>query len=116
MAETMLVVDIAIKRGRVDDFRAAAEALFERTQGEPGTLRYDYFISDDGTRNINIEVFKDADAFVFHNRNAADLVPALVDAGDILRIDVVGDVNDDLYKELEGNALLHFEKLGGVTR
>ena len=116
MAETMLVVDIAIKSGRVDDFRAAAEALFERTQGEPGTLRYDYFISDDGTRNINIEVFKDADAFVFHNRNAADLVPALVDAGDILRIDVVGDVNDDLYKELEGNALLHFEKLGGVTR
>lgn len=116
MAETMLVVDIAIKPGRVDDFRAAAEALFERTQGEPGTLRYDYFISDDNTRNINIEVFKDADAFVFHNRNAADLVPALVDAGDILRIDVVGDVNDDLYKELEGNALLHFEKLGGVTR
>ena len=116
MAETMLVVDIAIKPGRVDDFRAAAEALFERTQGEPGTLRYDYFISDDGTRNINIEVFKDADAFVFHNRNAADLVPALVVAGDILRIDVVGDVNDDLYKELEGNALLHFEKLGGVTR
>jgi len=116
MAETMLIVDLAIKPGRVDDFRAAAEALFERTQAEPDTLRYDYFISDDGTRNVNIEVFKDADAFVFHNRHAADLVPALVDAADIVRIDVVGDVNDDLYAELEGNALLHFEQLGGVTR
>ena len=116
MAETMLIVDFAIKPGRADDFRAAAKALFERTQDEPETLRYDYFISDDGTRNINIEVFKDADAFVFHNRNAADLVPALVDAADIVRIDVVGDHNDDLYQELEGIALLHFEKLGGVTR
>jgi len=116
MAETMLVVDIAIKPGKTEDFRKAAHALFERTQAEPGTLRYDYFISDDGTRNINVEVFKDAAAFVAHNHNAAPLVPALLDAGDIVRIDVVGDQSDELYAELEGNALLHFEKLGGVNR
>jgi quinol monooxygenase YgiN len=116
MAETMLILDLAIKPGRVDDFRAAAEAVFERTQAEPGTLRYDYFISDDGTRNINIEVFKNADAFVFHNRNNADLVPALMDAADIVRLDIVGDVSDELHKELEGRPFLHFEKLGGVTR
>ena len=116
MAETMLVVDIAIKPGKEADFRKAAQALFERTQDEPGTLRYDYFISDDGTRNINIEVFKDAAAFVAHNQNAASLVPALVAAGDIVRIDVVGDQSEELYAELEGNALLHFTKLGGITR
>jgi quinol monooxygenase YgiN len=116
MAQTTLIVDIAIKPGRAADFRAAAKALFERTQGEPDTLRYDYFISDDETRNVNIEVFKDADAFVYHNRNAADLVPALIDAADILRIDVVGDANDDLYKELEGLKLQHFDKLGGIVR
>jgi quinol monooxygenase YgiN len=116
MAETMLIVDIAIKPGKVDDFKAAAQALFERTQDEPGTLRYDYFISDDGTRNINIEVFEDAAAFVAHNQNCAPLVPALVAAGDILRIDVVGDHSDELYAELEGLKLLHFTKLGGITR
>ncbi len=116
MAETMLVVDIAIKPGKVDDFKAAAQALFESTQDETGTLRYDYFISDDGTRNINIEVFEDAAAFVAHNQHCASLVPALVAAGDIVRIDVVGDESDELYAELEGNALLHFTKLGGVSR
>ena len=82
MAETTLLVDFEIKPGKLEDFKAAAEALFARTQGEPGTLRYEYFLSDDGARNVNIEVFKDADAFVFHNRNVADLVPALLEAVD----------------------------------
>lgn len=116
MAETMLIVDIDIKPGKVDDFRAAAKALFERTQEEPGTLRYEYFISDDETRNINVEVFEDAAAFVAHNQHCAPLVPALVAAGDIVRIDVVGDHSDELYAELEGMNLLHFTRLGGITR
>jgi len=116
MAETMLIVDTHIKPGRVEQLRAAAEALFERTQEEPGTLRYDYFISDDGLRDIHVEVFKDAAAFVYHNRNVADLVPALFENGEIQRIDVIGDVSDELYAELEGNNLKHFEKLGGITR
>ena len=116
MAETMLIVDIAIKPGKVEDFKAAAQALFEHTQSEPDTLRYDYFISDDETRNINIEVFRDAAGFVAHNRHCAPLVPALVAAGDIVRIDIVGDVSDELYAELEGNQLLRFTRLGGITR
>ena len=29
---------------------------------------------------------------------------------------LIGDHNDDLYKELEGVSLKHFEKLGGITR
>ncbi len=116
MAETMLIVDIDIKPGQAEDFKAAARALFERTQSEPGTLRYDYYISDDETRNINIEVFEDAAAFVAHNQHCASLVPALVAAGDIVRIDIVGDVSDALYAELEGLNLLRFTRLGGITR
>ena len=116
MAEAMLIVDTAIKPGYVEQFRTAAQALFERAQDEPDTLRYDYFISDDGLRNIHVEVFKDAAAFVYHNRNCADLVPALFENAEILRIDVIGDTSDELFSELAGNKLKHFEKLGGVTR
>ncbi len=116
MAQTTLIVDIVIKPGKVDDFKAAAQALFERTQDEPGTLHYDYFISDDGTRNISIEVFEDAAAFVAHNQHAAPLVPALLAAGDIVRIDVIGDDSEALYQELKGLNLLHFTRLGGVER
>jgi quinol monooxygenase YgiN len=116
MAETMLIVDIAIKPGRVADFRAAAMALFECTQSEPGCLRYDYFISDDETRNTNIEVFTGPEGFAAHMANVQDLVPALEDAANILRIDVVGDDSEQVYELLAGNKLTHFTKLGGVTR
>lgn len=116
MTETMLIVDIAIKPGRVEDFRAAARALFERTQSEAGCRRYDYFISDDETRNTNIEVFDGPPAFAAHMENVSDLVPALEDAADILRIDVVGEDSEEVYELLAGNKLTHFTKLGGVTR
>lgn len=116
MAETMLIVDIVIKPGRTDDFKAAARALFERTQSEPGCLRYDYFISDDETRNTNIEVFAGPAGFAAHMDNVKDLVPALEAACDILRIDVVGEDSDRVYELLAGNKLTHFTKLGGVAR
>ncbi len=116
MATTTLLVEFDIKAGRTDDFKAAAKALFAKTQEEPDTLRYEYFLSDDGTSNVNIEVFKDADAFVYHNRNVADLVPALFDAVDKVRIAVIGDANDDLWAELADVETVHYERLGGITR
>jgi len=116
MAETTLLVDFEIKPGRTEDFKAAAQKLFEKTNEESGTLRYEYFLSDDGRRNRNIEVFKDADAFVYHNRNVADLVPALFDTLDRVSISVIGDTNDDLRAELADVDTVHFEKLGGIDR
>ena len=38
MAETMLIVDIAIKPGKVEDFKAAAKALFERIAAAMGDV------------------------------------------------------------------------------
>lgn len=116
MAQTTLLVEFDIKPGRTDDFKAAAKALFARAQEEPGTLRYDYFLADDGTRNVNIEVFEDADAFVVHNRNVTDLVPALFEAVDRVSIAVIGDTNDDLWAELADVETRHFELLGGIER
>ena len=113
---TTLLVEFDIKPGRTDDFKEAAQALFDRTQGEPNTLRYEYFLSVDGTRNVNIEVFRDADAFVFHNRNVADLVPALFETLERVRIAVIGDANDDLWAELADVETVHYQRLGGITR
>ena len=113
---TTLFVEFDIKPGRTEDFKAAAKPLFAKTQEEPDTLRYEYFLSDDGSSNVNIEVFKDADAFVYHNRNVADLVPALFDCLDKVRIAVIGDANDDLWAELADIETVHYQRLGGISR
>lgn len=113
---TTLFVEFDIKPGRTEDFKAAAEPLFAKTQAEPDTLRYEYFLSADGSRNVNIEVFKDADAFVYHNRNVAELVPALFETLDHVKIAVIGDANDDLWAELADVETVHYQRLGGITR
>lgn len=116
MAEVTLIPVFEIKPGRLEDFTVAAAALIERSATEPDTLRYDQHLSADGTRMVNIEVFRDADAFVFHNRNVADLVPALVEAGPIAHIDVIGEVNDALRQELAGVDVAYLRQIGGIDR
>ena len=116
MAQTTLLVEFDIKPGRTDDFKAAAAAAFAKTQAEPGTLRYEYFLADDGGRSISIEVFKDADAFVAHNRNVAEVVPALMDTLDNFSLVVIGDANDALRAELADVKTTHYDRLGGIER
>jgi len=116
VGEVTLVPVFEIKPGRTEDFRAAAATLIERVNGEPGTLRYEQYLSGDGTRAINIEVFQDADAFVYHNRNVADLVPALFDAGPVVHLDVIGEPNDAMRAELAFADASYLTALGSIDR
>ena len=116
MAQTTLLASIDIKPGRTDDFKAAAEAIFARASAEPGTLRYEYFLSEDGTGAMTIEDFAGADAWVFHNRNVADLAPALFDTIRRVSTAVIGDANEALRAEMEGVDTRYYVRLGGVVR
>ena len=116
MGEVTLVPAFQIGPGRTEDFRIAAAKVIERVKGEPDTLRYDQYLSDDGTRAINIEVFRDADAFVYHNRNVADLVAALFDAGSVVHLDVIGETNDAMRDELAFAAAAWLMPLGSIGR
>jgi quinol monooxygenase YgiN len=116
MGEITLVPVFEIRPGRTEDFKAAAARVIERVKGEPDTLRYAQYLSADGTRAMNIEVFRDADAFVHHNRNVADLVPALFDAGPVVRLDVIGEPNDAMREELASVAVSWLMPLGSIGR
>jgi len=116
MGEVTLIPVFEIRPGRIDDFRAAAAKVIERVKGEPGTLRYDQYLSDDGTRAMNIEVFRDADAFVHHNRNVADLLPAQFDAGPVVHLDVIGETNDAMREELASVAASWLMPFGSIDR
>jgi quinol monooxygenase YgiN len=110
-----LIPVFAIRPGRLDDFKSAAAQISERTNAESGTLRYEQFISEDGARALNVEVFVDPDAFVTHRDNVADLVPALLDAGPVVHIDVLGDVTEAFRAELTGD-VTYLTRLGHPQR
>ena len=116
MGEVILIPVFAVKPGRLEDFKAAATRIIERVEGEPDTLRYDQHLSADGTRMVNIEVFRDADAFVYHDRNVADLAPALFDAGPIVHVDVIGEVSEAMRAQLASANVTYLTMLGSVAR
>jgi len=112
----LLIVDIAIKPGRLEDFKAAAATLRELSSSEPGTLRYDWYISEDGTRQVTVEEFADSAAFVAHNEHAAPAVPALLETADVTAAQVLGDVDDEARERLKALAAVHFGFEGGLDR
>ena len=48
MGEVSWLVELAIKPGQLDNFRALTGEMVESTRGEPGALSYERFVSDDG--------------------------------------------------------------------
>ena len=42
-------VELAVKPGALNNFRALTEEMVESTRGEPGVLCYERFVSADGT-------------------------------------------------------------------
>lgn len=114
MREVTLIVEHAIKPGRLEDFSRLAHLLIARTKDEPGALRYDYHVSEDGRRDVNIEVFRDVEAVLAHGRNVADLLPAITEAAPIVRLEIIGEVSDELRAQVAAVATGYFRRLGGL--
>ncbi len=61
--------ELSVKEGRESDFRALAEEMAAATErNEPGTLDYEWYVSDDGRRLHLFERYADADAAMIHSK------------------------------------------------
>jgi quinol monooxygenase YgiN len=117
MGKITLIVEFSIKAGMGDAFEAAAAKMREVVhRDEPGTVQYDWWLSLDGTRDINIEAFTDSDALVVHMANTAPLLPALVAAADVVRVEVLGQLTEAGHAAIDDAATGHFALSGGISR
>ena len=58
------VVECSVKDGQLDAFKELMEEMVAGTSGEPGTLNYEWFISDDGKTVHIYEKYADSAATV----------------------------------------------------
>jgi quinol monooxygenase YgiN len=69
---------LKVRDGQLEAFkRQAAEMMRQTREKDTGTLAYDWFLSNDGTKCEVREVYVDADALVdhaFHVREARDVM------------------------------------------
>lgn len=96
------LVELAVKPGQLDNFRALTAEMVESTRGEHGVLSYQRFVSEDG-RSVHVyERYADAAAAVAHLR-AFDQKFAVRFAGmvDWRRFTVFGLPTDELKRMLD---------------
>ena len=59
-------VELAVKPGKLEDFRALTREMVESTRGEPGVLIYERFVSADGQVVYGYERYADSPSAVAH--------------------------------------------------
>ena len=64
--EVSWVIEVEVKAGRLEAFRALVDELVESTRKEPGTLAYSWFIGDDGKTVHVYERYADSAATLLH--------------------------------------------------
>jgi quinol monooxygenase YgiN len=112
------MLELDIRDGQFDAFTSLMSEMVDATQAsEPGTLNYEWFVSDDRKRCHIYERYTDSAAALVHmaafgaqfaKRFMATLQPT--------RIVVYGPADEALTKALSPLAPAYMAELGGFTR
>ncbi len=112
------VLEMAIKPGELDNFKALMEEMVEATQStQPDTTIYEWFYSDDGSACHIYERYADSAATMIHlaafGENFAERFLA---AADVARLVVYGNPNEEVRGAVGGFGAVIMEQLGGYAR
>lgn len=100
---------LKIRDGELEGFREQAAEMMRQTRAkDTRTLRYDWYLSDDGTQCEVREGYEDADALIEHALNVAD-------AREALFRDFAYDHEMTLYGEPSPALAALIEQLAGVV-
>jgi quinol monooxygenase YgiN len=98
------VVDFTIADGQFSAFEQVSQEMTTRTQEEPGTLAYDWFLSADRTRCRLYENYIDGDAVLAHLSGSVVqvLVPRLLGFSTLTGFEVYGHPGPEASARLLG--------------
>jgi quinol monooxygenase YgiN len=86
----------SISPDAADEFAQLASNALATIRGEPGTIRHDWFLTDDGARCVVREAYISSDAFLAHLTAAGPLLGRLVELGGGLELELFGEPSAEL--------------------
>jgi len=111
------VVEAAVRPGRLEALRALMEELVAAAEAEPGTLGYEWYISEDGGTVHVYEHYADSEATLVHNRAFAKRWAArFLEAVEPTRFTVYGEPNAAARAVLDGLGATYLRRWGGFSR
>ncbi len=111
------VVEVSIKSGQLDNFKALVEELVQSTRNEPNTLAYEWFLGGDNSSCHIYERYADSAATMTHLGTFGEkFAERLLSVVDITRFTVYGAPNDEVKGVLGGFGATFMGQLNGFAR
>ena len=110
-------LQLAVRDGRLDDFRSLMNEMVESTLAEDGAQAYESFVSEDGTACHIYERYADSGATMVHlatfgSRFAERFLSCVEPTG----FGVYGDPSDEVRVVLDGFGAVYLGWFGGFAR
>jgi quinol monooxygenase YgiN len=111
------VLQVAVRDGRLEDFRTLMGEMVESTLAEEGSQAYEWFISENGASCHLYERYADSDATMIHlgsfGSKFAERFLACVEPTAFF---VYGDPSEEVRAVLDGFGATYFGWFGGFAR
>jgi quinol monooxygenase YgiN len=99
--------ELQLLPGKREEFTAAAAALAAAGSAEVGTLRYDWYSSDDPRIFVVIEEYADSEAALAHNQHCEELLRSIAELAELTSVHVHGRLGPDLEAWVAENPSAH---------
>lgn len=110
-------VELAVKPGELDNFRALTREMVASTRGEQGVVSYERYVSEDGATVHVYEQYADSAAAVAHLRAFGEKFGrrfgSMVDRK---RFTVYGNPSDELRRLLDGFGAIYLAPFEGFSQ
>lgn len=111
------LVEVAVKPGELENFRALMEEMVESTRAEPGAVSYEWFVSDDGSVVQIYERYADSAAVLAHGATFGEkFAGRWVVAVDPIRCTVFGTPTEEAKAALSPLRPTYLRPFGGFVR
>jgi quinol monooxygenase YgiN len=99
--------ELQLLPGKREEFTAAAAAMAAASSAEVGTLRYDWYSSDDPIIFVVIEEYADSEAALAHNQHCEELLRGIAGLAALTSVHVHGRLGPDLDAWVAENPSAH---------
>ena len=111
------VLEVAVKPGQLDAFRALMQEMVEATRAEPGALGYEWFVSEDGgVVHLNERYAGSAAALAHLATFGEKFAGRFLASVDPTRLTVMGSPSDEVQVALSGFGPTYLRPFGGFAR
>jgi quinol monooxygenase YgiN len=116
--EVSWLLEMSVNPGRLEDFRSLMKVMVDAAhQDEPGTLMFEWFVSDDDTAVHIYERYVDSDATMIHLGNfGAKFAEDFLSCANVARWTIYGEPSDQVREAVTALGAQIQRPFGGFAR